>query len=413
MIILAGADLVLPNRIMSPGSLVIEGLQIVDVSSGARAAEPHAIHFDLHGRYVVPGFIDVHVHGVEGHDVLHDELSIAMIAARLPRFGTTAFCPTTLACPPVDLRRALAAVRRAREVPVAGSARVLPAHLESNFINPEFRGAQPLGCLRQPPDPYGAAGLQARPAAAIAGLHSESDPEDFTGADILAEIERYRPDVGIVTLAPELVGGLDLLRDLVARGHHISLGHSAANYDVAVAAIQAGARQATHLFNRMPPLGHRAPGLAGAVLQSDEVAAELICDGYHVHPAMMHTAIGAKRPPRIMAITDGTAGSGLPLGTRTSIGTWPITVREVAYLDDGTFAGSVLTMDGAFRNLVGKLGLTPVDAAIVCATTPARELGLHGHGVIAPGAVADIAVLDRDLRVLQTYVGGELVYSAV
>jgi len=409
MIILAGADLVLPDRIMSPGTIVIEGMHIVDVSAGTRAAEPHAIHFDLNGRYVVPGFVDVHVHGVEGHDVLHDEQSIAAVAARLPRFGTTAFCPTTIACPPADLRRALAAVRQARAAPVAGSARVLPAHLESNFINPEFRGAQPLGCLRKPPRPRVGAEL-APPGPAKAGPYG--DGEHFTAEDILAEIEEHRPDVGIVTLAPELDGGIDLLRELVAHGHHVSLGHSAATYDMAVAAIEAGARQATHLFNRMPPLGHRAPGLAGAILQSDEVAAELICDGFHVHPAMMHAAISAKRPPRIMAITDGTAGSGLPFGTRTSIGAWPITVRDVAYLDDGTFAGSVLTMDGAFRNLVAKIGLSPVDAAILCATTPARELGLHGHGVIAPGAIADIVVLDQDFRVLHTYVGGELVYSA-
>ena len=399
MIILSAADLVLPDRILSPGSVVIEGTQIVDVSPGARVAEARSIHFDLTGRYIVPGFIDVHVHGVEGHDVLHDEQSVAAIAATLPRFGTTAFCPTTIACAPADLRQALAAVRRAREAPARGSARVLPAHLESNFINPEYKGAQPLVCLRTPP------------LAAAGGRRPQSE-EDFSGEDILAEIERFRPDVGILTIAPELEGGIDLIERLVAHGHHVSLGHSGADYEVALAAIRAGARQATHLFNRMPPLGHRAPGLAGAILQSEEVAAELICDTYHVHAAMMHTAIGAKRPPRIMAITDGTAGSGLPYGTRSSIGAWPITIREVAYLDDGTLAGSVLTMDGAFRNLVGKVGLAPVDAAILCATTPARELGLHGHGVIAPGAIADLAVLDRDFRVLQTYVGGELAYSA-
>ena len=162
----------------------------------------------------------------------------------------------------------------------------------------------------------------------------------------------------------------------------------------------------------MPPLGHRAPGLAGAVLQSDEVAAELICDGYHVHPALVRTAVAAKGPSRIMAITDGTAVSGLPAGARGALGGQPITAGEsAALLGDGTLAGSVLTMDRAFRMLVGKMGLSLVDAATVCATTPARELGLVGHGVLAPGAVADLVVLDAKLSVVQTYIAGQLVYA--
>src|SRR5439155_26928417 len=141
---------------------------------------------------------------------------------------------------------------------------------------------------------------------------------------ILREIERAAPDVGIVTIAPELDGGLDLVRWLSTRGHPVSLGHSNATYEQALAAIAAGARQATHLFNRMPPLHHRAPGLAGAVLQSDEVAAEIICDGVHVHPALIRTAVAAKRPSRIIAITDATAAAGLPVGGRALLGGRPI-----------------------------------------------------------------------------------------
>ena len=239
-----------------------------------------------------------------------------------------------------------------------------------------------------------------------------AEREAFDGADILAEIERAAPDVGIVTLAPELDGGLDLIRWLVARGHRVSLGHSAATYEEALAAIAAGARQATHLFNRMPPLGHRAPGLAGAVLQTDEVAAEIICDGVHVHPALMRMAIAAKRATRVMAITDATAAAGLPVGGRASLGGQPIVAGESsALLTDGTIAGSVATMDRVFRMLVGTVGLSPVDAATICATTPARELGLVGHGVLAPEAVADLVVLDANFSVVQTYVAGQLVYA--
>src|SRR5262249_42110124 len=154
---------------------------------------------------------------------------------RLPRYGVTAFCPTTVACPPADLRRVLDQVRRARASPAPRAARVLPAHLESNFINPAYAGAQPPACLRSP--------------ATLKGPPCTESPSAFTASDILAEIDRAAPDVGIVTLAPELEGGLDLVRWLASRGQRVSLGHSGATYEQALEAIGAGARQATHLFN--------------------------------------------------------------------------------------------------------------------------------------------------------------------
>jgi N-acetylglucosamine-6-phosphate deacetylase len=234
----------------------------------------------------------------------------------------------------------------------------------------------------------------------------------FTARDIVREIEQAGPEVGIVTMAPELEDGLELIAWLIARGHRVSLGHSGATYDQAMTAIAAGARHATHLFNRMLPLGHRAPGLAGAVLHSEEVAAELIADGVHVHPAMMRLAIAAKHPSRVMAITDGTAASGLPDLSRATLGGQPITsAGGAAYLADGTLAGSVLTMDRAFRTLVERVGLSLVDAATMCAGTPAQELGLTGQGTLEVGAVADLAVLDGNFTVVQTYVGGELAYA--
>ena len=409
MIVLSGAELVLPDRILTPGTLTIDGGRIVDIRPGGPQGRAPAGHssspFAFHGHYIVPGFIDVHVHGVDGVDSLDGEPAVRSMAARLPRYGVTAFCPTTVACAPDALRVVLDQVRSARETPDARSARVLPAHLESNFINPEFRGAQPASCLRSPRHALDAAA----PAGKAGGTKSG---EQFPASDILTEIERAAPDVGIVTLAPELDGGLDLIRWLVARGPRVSLGHSNATYDEALAAIAAGARHATHLFNRMPPVGHRAPGLAGAVLQTDEIAAELICDGFHVHPAMLRMAIAAKRPSRVMAITDGTAASGLAVGGRARLGGRPIIVGEsAAFLDDGTLAGSVLTMDRAFQRLIVQVGLSPLDAATLCCTTPARELGLVGHGVLAPDAVADLVVLDSQFSVVQTYIAGQLVYS--
>ncbi len=398
MIVLSGAELVLPDRIVSQGTLVIDEGRIVEIRASAGLGVSGTSAFAFRGHYIVPGFIDVHVHGVDGVDALDDGEGISAIAASLPKYGVTAFCPTTVACKPEELRRVLAQVKRARQGPAARAARVLPAHLESNFINPQYRGAQPLSCLRSP-------------RLALAGRRTESESE-FSGAEVLREIECASPDIGIVTLAPELDGGLDLVAWLAARGHRVSLGHSAATFDEALAAMAAGARHATHLFNRMPPLDHRAPGLAGAVLQAEDVAAELICDGVHVHPAVIRMAVLAKRPSRLMAITDGTACAGLPPGGRGRLGGRHISVRDrAAYLDDGTLAGSVVTMNSAFELLLTRVGLSLVDASAMCSTTPARELGLVGHGLIARDAVADFAVLDPQLSVVQTYVGGRLVYA--
>ena len=397
MIVLSGADLVLPGGVESEGTLVLEGDRIVEVRPSRRsvgAADADTIK--LNGCIVVPGFVDVHVHGLEGIDTLDGGEAIQAIADRIVKRGVTAFCPTTVACAPGPLREVLRSVAQLRTGSSSG-ARVLPAHLESNFINPEFRGAQPATCLRQPPS----------------SAYSVYEGEEFSGRDILAEIDSAGQSVGIVTLAPELDGALDLIQHLVSRGRRVSLGHSGATLEQSRAAIAAGARHATHLFNRMPPLSHREPGLAGAILTSDEVAAEIICDGVHVHRDMVRMAVGTKGLARMMAITDGVAAAGLPYGSTAMLGGRTIRVKSAAaYLDDGTLAGSVTTMDRVFRFLVNDVGLALTDAARLCASTPATELGLTDTGFIAQGAIADLVVLDRDLNVRHTYIGGRRVYSA-
>lgn len=388
MILLTNADIVLPDRIAGASTIVVSGDRIADVVQGTRHGGEADLTLDLSGHLVVPGFIDVHVHGVEGYDTLVQPDAIAEMSRRLPRHGVTGFCPTAVACSPGELRQMLDRVRDARASRPPNGARVLPAHLESNFISPEFAGAQPVQCLRLP-------------------RGARDGETGFSGPDILEEIERGGPDLGILTIAPELDGAPDLIRRLVRNGQRVSIGHTGATYEQAREGIAAGARRATHLFNRMTPLSHREPGVVGAVLESDEVAAELICDGVHVHPAAMKAAVAAKGSSRVMAITDGTAGSGLPPGTRTTLGGRGITVGDLARLDDGTIAGSVLTMDGAFARLVTRVGLSLVEAATLTSTTPARELGLHGHGVIAAGAAADFVVMDMAFNVVQTWIAGE------
>ena len=158
---------------------------------------------------------------------------------------------------------------------------------------------------------------------------------------------------------------------------------------------------------------HRAPGLAGAILERNDVAAELICDGHHVHPAMCRVAIGAKGVAGIMAITDGTAGAGLPVGSTARLGGRGITVEShAAVLHDGTLAGSTLTMAGAFRTIVSQFGMSLVDAATLCSTTPARRLGLAGLGTLTEGAIADVVVLDESLSVARTFIAGREVFRS-
>jgi N-acetylglucosamine-6-phosphate deacetylase len=276
---------------------------------------------------------------------------------------------------------------------------VLPAHLESNFMAPDYRGAQPLTALCLPP---GAPADMATPGTA----------SDFSGEDILAIITAHREAIGTLTLAPELPEALTLVRELVASGHGVSLGHSGATLEEGQAGIEAGARRATHLFNRMPPLTHRAPGLVGAVLDDERVTVELVCDGYHVHPVVMRAAIRAKRPERVMAITDGLAGAGLAEGASFEIDGRAVTVRaQACFLEDGTLAGSRLTMDRVFANLVEMVGVTPLEAAMMTATVQARTLGLADRGRIAEGALADLVVLDGGWCVRQTLIGGAVVYA--
>src|SRR5262245_36207379 len=391
MIVLSGGDIVLPDRILTSTSLIVDGDRIAAIESTQRTP-PAASVIDARDSFIVPGLVDVHVHGIEGHDSLDSAEAIAEIAARLPRYGVTAFCPTTVACAPEALDAVLGQVARARVTRAARAARVLQAHLESNFINPDYNGAQPKACLRLPND--------------------DRVEGNFSGRDILDVIQIRSADVGIVTVAPEMDGVLELIPVLVRRGQRVSLGHSGADFERSVAAIDAGARQATHLFNRMTPISHRAPGLAGAVLSHEAIAAELICDGFHVHPAMCRLAIAAKGVDAVMAITDGTAGSGLSPGSLARLGGRTIRVSDqAALLEDGTLAGSTLTMDRAFRNIVTMFDMSITEAAMMCSTTPARAMGLTRFGVIAEGNIADLVVLDRAFCVTRTIIAGETIYE--
>ncbi|HET9977937.1 MAG TPA: N-acetylglucosamine-6-phosphate deacetylase [Burkholderiaceae bacterium] len=351
------------------GRVVIDGARIAAVE-GRRVADD--AWRDASEPIVAPGFIDLHVHGGGGADTMQGGTAIDTIARTHVRHGTTALLATTMTAPRDEIEAALDALAPACRKRAPGAARVLGVHLEGPYISADKLGAQPD--FTQPP----------------------------SATEILA-LARRAP-IRVVTLAPELPGALEAVAALTAAGVRVQIGHSAASYEDACAALDRGAQGFTHLFNAMSALHHRAPGVAGAAL-AHGAHAELIPDLLHVHPGAIRAALRAI--PGLYCVTDSTAAAGMPDGDY-ALGRHH--VRKCAgavRLADGTLAGSTLTMDQALRNLVFALGLPLVDAARRVSTHAARYLGLADRGAIAPGAWADLVLLDARLGVAGVVVEGE------
>ena len=321
--------------------------------------------------FVLPGFIDSHVHGGGGHDTMEGGDAIDRIARMHVRHGTTSLLATTMTAPLDELEFAMSAIGGACRMRRSGAARVLGVHLEGPYINPRKLGAQPDFV---------------RPA---------SMPE------VLA-LHALAPIV-LITLAPELPGNLDIIPALRAAGFRVQIGHSLGTYEDGVAALGRGAGGFTHLFNAMSGMHHRAPGIVGAALAHARHA-EIIPDLLHVHPGALHAALRAI--PGLFCVTDSTAAAGMPDG-EYRLGSHRVTkCMGGVRLPDGTLAGSTLTMDQALRNLV-TLGLSLREASLRVSTHAADYLGLEDRGRIDDGLHADFVVLDRDLQLQRVLVEGE------
>ncbi|TMG92501.1 MAG: N-acetylglucosamine-6-phosphate deacetylase [Betaproteobacteria bacterium] len=321
--------------------------------------------------FVLPGFIDSHVHGGGGHDTMEGGDAIDSIARMHVRHGTTSLLATTMTAPLAELEFAMSAIGGACRMRRSGAARVLGVHLEGPYINPRKLGAQPDFV---------------RPA---------SMPE------VLA-LHALAPIV-LITLAPELPGNLDIIPALRAAGFRVQIGHSLGTYEDGVAALGRGAGGFTHLFNAMSGMHHRAPGIVGAALAHARHA-EIIPDLLHVHPGALHAALRAI--PGLFCVTDSTAAAGMPDG-EYRLGSHRVTkCMGGVRLPDGTLAGSTLTMDQALRNLV-TLGLSLREASLRVSTHAADYLGLEDRGRIDDGLHADFVVLDRDLQLQRVLVEGE------
>jgi N-acetylglucosamine-6-phosphate deacetylase len=383
-IAVVGGTAVTPFQVIDDSLVLIEDGRIAWIGPRSQnEPPPGATHFDARGLLVTPGFIDTHIHGGAGLDVmLHGADGLRRISAHLAAFGVTAWLPSTVSARHEELLRAVTACCEAWETPGRG-ARIVGIHVEGPYINRVRKGAQPEEGIR--------------------------DPDADECRELLAAAGGL---TRVMTLAPEIPGGLDLIRLLRAEGVIASLGHSDADYDTSLAAIEAGATHATHLFNAMPPLHHRKPGLTAAALNEPEILAEVIADGVHLAPETVRLALRAKGPDGVCLITDAFSAAGCPDGAYT-LGSHTVTVRgDLCTLADGTIAGSMLSMNRAARNAVAFAGCSLADAIRMATWIPAGVAGCAARkGSLEPGKDADLALLRPDFSVAATIIGGEVVYA--
>ena len=324
---------------------------------------------DLHGDYLLPGFVDVHIHAYRGSDTMQGEEAVRRMSRDLYRGGVAAFLPTTMSASEEDTRRAVEGVRRVMASPEGLGARVLGAHMEAPFLQPKKAGAQVKAHFLTP------------------------------GREAFLRLSGGADAVRLITLAPELPGSEDFIRWAVAQGVTVSLGHTDATAEQAHLAADWGAAHVTHTFNAQPPLHHRAPGVAGAALCDDRLWAEMICDGIHLHPDVIRLTVRAKGAARCVAVTDAMEAAGLPDG-EYALGGQPVTVRGgEARLHDGTLAGSVLTMRRALENLL-RFGIAPEDAVTMCTSAPADSIGERKAGRLTPGSPAPLTRWTPDWRMV-------------
>ncbi|BAU29083.1 N-acetylglucosamine 6-phosphate deacetylase [Aneurinibacillus soli] len=367
------------------GTVTIEGERIQEVRKEETINVAADVFLFPQGYKLVPGFIDVHIHGAAGADVMDENLAaLQTIASALPAEGTTSFLATTMTQEAKKIERALMNVREYRRTYMnPGQAEVLGVHLEGPFLSPQRAGAQPTRHMCHP------------------------DREQFQKWQEAAD-----GAIRLVTMAPELPDALAFIRYLCESGVTVSVGHSDATSAQVKAAADAGATHATHLFNAMRGLHHREPGVAGAVLLDERIAAELIADGIHIVPEMVQLAWRMKGAEKLLLVTDAMRAKCLGSGTY-ELGGQQVNVQDgQAILADGTLAGSILRMGEAFANVQAFTGCTLADAVRMAAVNPAKQIGVFDRkGSIEPGKDADLVVLNERDEVVLTMCRGEVAYE--
>lgn len=377
----AGRALTPTSEIANAGILVREG--VIEAIGPRDSLRLPVSGTEIHAtdRAAVPGFIDIHVHGAAGHDVMEaTPQALQAVTGKVAGFGTTSILATTVTAAPDDTCRAAAGISRyivEQHASTQASAEVLGIHFEGPFINKVRRGVHPVEWIQSP-------------------------SEDLLGRFLHAAGGNAR----LMTIAPELLGAAPCIEAARKAGLVVSLGHTDANYEQTRFAIARGVRSATHTYNAMRPFTHRDPGVIGAVLTSPEISAELIADGVHVEEGAMKLLLQAKGHERVILVSDGLSATGMPDG-KYMLGDFEITVSNgVCRNAAGVLAGSTLTLDRALRNIVN-LGVPLADTVRMLTLNPASLLGIEfKKGSLRVGADADILLLDEALRVTDVWARG-------
>ena len=384
-IVLINAKIYAENQIIPNGYIKIEKneIQAIGTMNNFSIEEQFNI-IDLHGQTVIPGMIDIHIHGTSGADVMDGDIAaLETMVQALPQEGTTSFLATTMTQSDDNISKALKnAADFIKNYQKSGQSEVLGVHLEGPFVNPSMAGAQPVEFI-------------IKPEIAV-----------FEKWQQLAE-----GTIKLVTMAPEQQGGLELVQFLQQHGVVVSIGHSDAKFADVKKAISAGATQVTHLYNQMKGLHHREPGVVGAALLLDELYAELIVDGIHVCPEMIQLAYRNKKSEKLILITDSMRAKCLKNGNYDLGGQLVIVKDGTAVLQNGTLAGSVLKLKDAMKNMLQYCDCTLEDIIKMTAINPAKQLHMsHRKGSIAVGKDADLVVLNSDYDVQMTFCRGVLAY---
>ena len=397
MLAFTAGRLLTPTDAVEHPLMLVEQGRVLEISARSGRQAPAGISVSDFGDGVIaPGYVDLHIHGSAGYDVMDDTAeALPAIEQLLARHGVTSYFPTTVSAPMDATLRALERLADAienreqndnKKDDVKGRPLPLGIHLEGPFISHARRGVHPAENLLAP---------------------------KLNTFEQLWQAARGR--IRMMTIAPELDGAPEVIAEAARRGVCVSLGHSDADFEAAGRGIAAGARHATHTFNAMRPLGHRtedhrtedhrSPGILGAVLTDRRVSADIIADGVHLDPAIVKLFAQAKGPERTVLITDATSATGMPDG-RYRLGSFEVDVRDGKCMADGKLAGSVLTMDLAVRNLARFAEWDLPQAIAAASRNPARAARIANKGVLTVGADADFVVLSREGEVLRTFVGG-------
>jgi N-acetylglucosamine-6-phosphate deacetylase len=373
-------EIILPDRILSRGVIEVSGERITDIyAQSDRTLNDQSYFIDYSGLYISPGFIDLHIHGALGRDVMDADMeSFNIIGGHLARAGVTGYLATTLSSPFPSILEVIESIKKSPMYPLV--SKPLGVHIEGPFLNVEQCGAQNPGFIK-----------------------------DITKEDIQVLIEATQGLKTLVTLAPEVGDNMRFIGTLRENDIIVAIGHSEATYEQTLEGIGAGISHAVHFFNGMPDFHHHDPGVVGAILESKDVTVELICDGIHVHPDSIRLVLERKKPESICLITDSIIAAGLGNGDY-ALGDLRITAKgyETRLKDSSVLAGSVLTMNRALKNILDWTDLTLNQGINMVSLNPARVIGLDQDlGSISKGKYANLTVFDKDFQVRQTYVLGK------